>query len=199
MHNGSTFQRRAGNFGVNWTVKFVEAPIDRVSDCYAAFLNREISRGVPVEVAAAPEAPPEGAVVQVAGSEWVILFHHWRRFAEFPVLSGIGTRVLEFGGDDSQRAHTCNLFTPSKPVMRYRVASVQEEEDEYCHESGIPKSRRPKTIVVSSYDHAFDELGIVPIFVSLSREGHILVKDEDRPRIVRADLAAAGQAAPLGN
>jgi hypothetical protein len=149
-----------------------------------------------VEVAAAPVGPPEGAVVQVAGSEWVILFHHWRLIAEFPVLSGIGTRTLEFGGDDSNRAQTCNLFTPSKPVLRYRVASVQEEEDKYYHESGIARSQRPKAVDVSSYDPVFDELGIVPVFVSVSREGRILVKEEDRPRIMRADLAAGDRVAP---
>ncbi len=187
--DAESFQREAGSYGVDWTVNFVEAPMDAVSDAYANFRKCDIARSASIGSADSVQLPPVGVIVQLTDTEWIILFHQWSRFAEFPILSGINARTMEFGGSDGSPAHTCNLFTPSRPVVRYRVGSVADDDNEYFDVCGTAKSSRPKIRVVSSYGGVFDHYGIRPVFVYLDERRQVVTTAEERDEIVRVDVA----------
>jgi hypothetical protein len=186
--DAATFQRAAGNFGVNWTIKFAEAPIDAVSDVYARHLKCEIARQVAWSRGRGA-FPPGGVVVQPANGKWTIVFHQWSRFAEFPILAGLKSRLLEFGGSDGNRANTCNLLTPEGAVVRYQVGSVAEEEDEYFELSGRRKAESRKAKIVADYGCVFEQHEIPLVFVYLDQNRQAVVHDEDRAEIVRIDVA----------
>jgi hypothetical protein len=191
--DAATFQRTAGNFGVDWAVKFYESPIDSVSDAYARFRKCEVARDVSIATTAGTDRllPPTGVIIQPAATAWTLVLHCWDRFPQYPVLSGLNTRTIELGGSDGIRAHTCNFFAPSKPItiVRYRIGSVAEEDDEIDSVSRTPKSSRPKVTVVSSYANVFEQFHVKLAFVYLDESRRVFIEENDRMDVVRVDVA----------
>jgi hypothetical protein len=192
--DAATFQRTAGNFGVDWAVKFYEAPIDSVSDAYARFRKCDVARDVSIVTTAGTDRlrPPTGVIIQPANTAWTLVLHSWDRFPQYPVLAGLNTKTIEFGGSDGSRAHTCNFFAPSKPItiVRYRIGSVVEEDNEIDDVSRTSKSSRPKVTLVSSYASVFERYHVKLAFVYLDESRQVVMEANDRTDIVRVDVAA---------
>ncbi len=76
MSRPDPFETFVGQFGTaSWSIAFIKAPIDAVSDAYARSLGREIDRDVKVVLAKRHQYPPIGTVVEVAKSPWTIAAH----------------------------------------------------------------------------------------------------------------------------
>ncbi len=119
-----TFEAFVGQFGTSsWSIFFIKASIDAVSDAYARLLGREIDHDVNVVLAKRHQYPPIGAVTQVVNSPWTIVFHllgESEPFRDWETLEReLNTDLLRFEAND-----TSGLFAMSPMIFEVTAQSV---------------------------------------------------------------------------
>ncbi len=185
MSDADTFISFYVKWPVPWVMLFVEAPIDAVSDAYEESLKRPVERNLPISPAGELSGLPFNTVVQVQGSDWVIVFHEFD--GVIPVLGGFHHRVLEFAGGEGSLVTECNLCVPFESPIKYRTRRDQEANDDYYNHSN---RKRPKEHNVGNYSEVFDEFGIRPVCVERSQSGSVLLPNSDSEKnVVRVDAA----------
>jgi hypothetical protein len=201
MNMAQDFQKFSGDFGeYAWVVLFVESPIDEASQAYADITGRKISANLTVVSDESHLYPPNGCVVQVRDSDWLVIFHlvgQWSEFNATSLSKRLAARVLLFSAEDTSGAVDCRLYAPGSSMIRYQVAAdadseneLYDEMSEYAEEAGIEFSRPTDATQIESYATLFESLGICPVEISLNSERTVIVDKPDANRILRVDLIA---------
>ena len=202
MSRPEPFEDFVGQFGTSsWSIFFIKAPIDAVSDAYSRLLGREIDHDVNVVLAKRHQYPPIGAVTQVANSPWTIVFHLLGESEPFrdwePLERELSTDLLRFEAHDTSGLSGCSLAVPGQDVVCFFVAreeALRQSQREWLMEgfkrAGVspPAAMYQESTVVESYDQVFDELGIQTVRISIKKNGSVMAAADSYDRIVRVDL-----------
>ena len=189
MSEPSTFEHYASNFGRDtFRILFVKASADKAAEAYAKVTGHDIHRNISVSSSADTSYPPTGGVVQLADSEWSIIFHSighnvgCHRDVDASVMAhSLEADVLVFVADDKIDYIGCNYIVPGKPLIHFFTQSDSKTQLEFYEVFG---EEPPPYKIVNSYADLFNSFGISTAQLYCNEDQSVVVADaEDVNRI----------------
>ena len=165
------FTRFVLDFGdASCVILFAQAPIDAVSDAYAAAVGSEIARGVPVTATAETGYGPVGTVAAVKGGDWTQICHRVGSYEEFDAAAfskTLNAPVVTFQAEDTSGWVGLTVHTPGgDPPRRFLTADDAEYQIGLYEDMGQdpPPGDDPAAAkTVEDYDAFLDDLGVKPV------------------------------------